>query len=158
MTPLCEHSEDQSQGLNVRLFCKIANATCAYYRFCNTRHKVVMLDSYKMCPLLNFERGEQMARPKKEPVVTEEAASPIESEEIPIIGIEEEKSKKKEKPKQFKQTCKVINKSDRKFAIELDGCGISFTDNSPAKTNLVEVTYIGEFGTKTFEIISYKFI
>jgi len=82
----------------------------------------------------------------------------IEVEEITSELIKKQSVSKPYKPKSTKQICNVINKTDRRFAIDFNGCGIGFIDKTPNKTSQVEVSYIGEFGTKSFKIESYKFI
>jgi hypothetical protein len=149
---ICEFSVDKSQGLEVKLLCNIANQPCSFYRYCTTKKSVTMLGSYQTCIL----RGDQMAnrgRPPKTPIETN-IPSPIENLETKNI----EEKIKTIKPKKQTKICSVINKDLKKFAIDFDGCGISFRDSSPNKTNQVEVIYSGEFKTPLFKIESYKFI
>jgi hypothetical protein len=125
-----------------------------------------MTQNYNTCPYRQ-KAGEQMGRPKKNieenvSVSTEtESSPPIEEEIIPspiesdTLSVETQKSKKE---KTQKQICEVIYKTDKKFAINFNESGISFVDKTPNKTSQVEVSYIGEFGAKSFEILSYKFI
>jgi hypothetical protein len=118
-----------------------------------------MRDAYISCP----KRSDQMGRPKKvtaEIQNTEEntVLSPTENLDVEIKNeIIDEKPKT---PKIKKQTkiCKVLYKSKNKFSIDFDGYGVGLIDPSPNKTDDVEINYVGEFGTKTFEIISHKFI
>jgi hypothetical protein len=162
---LCEFSTDKSHGLEVKLWCNILNQLCAFYRFCTSKKCIVMLESYKTCP----KRGEQMGRPKKseietninEEIIEQEFHSPIKSESEATASpqIEEELPKtKKEKPKNQKQICKVLYKTPNRFAIDFNGDGISFRDNEPNKTDKVEISFIGTYKQKDFEIISHKFI
>jgi hypothetical protein len=142
---LCEHSTDKSQGLEVKLWCNILNSPCMFYRFCMARHQVIMLENYKTCKL----RGDQMAnrgRPRKTHIETTASPPPI-----------AEKTKKIDS-KTKKQVCNVLYKTDKKFAINFNDCGISINDPSPTKSFLVEIFYEGEFGTKNFKILSHKFI
>jgi hypothetical protein len=151
---LCKYSKDLSQGLEVKLCCNIDNQVCGFYRYCVTKKSIVMRDTYINCP----KRSDQMGRPKKVNIEENTALSPTENLETEdkIDTIEEKP--KLQKSKQKKQICKAIYKTDKKFAIEFDGCGISFRDSSSNKTNQVEVIYSGKFKTPTFKIESYKFI
>lgn len=148
---LCENSTDKSQGLEIKLLCNIDNQICSFYRYCVTDKCIKMRQTYENCP----KRSDQMGRPRKIPVEESNhiaSSSPTENLEIKI------ETPKSQKSKQKKQICNVLYKTDKKFAIEFDGCGISIRDSVSNKTNQVEVLYQGDFGTKNFEIISHKFI
>jgi hypothetical protein len=166
---LCENSTNKSNGLNALLWCNIINSPCLCYRYCTSKKCVAHTNNYNNCPYrAQAKEGEQMGRPKKseteigkEIIMVEQDSSPIESESEATASpqIEEELPKtKKEKPKNQKQICKVLYKTPNRFAIDFNGDGISFRDNEPNKTDKVEISFIGTYKQKDFEIISHKFI
>jgi len=118
-----------------------------------------MTQNYNICPF-RAKAGDQMAYKKKIEIENNIEANentvlfPTENLETKIID------EKPKTPKIKKQTkiCKVLYKSKNKFSIDFDGYGVGLIDSSPNKTDDVEINYVGEFGTKTFEIISHKFI
>jgi hypothetical protein len=114
-----------------------------------------MLDSYNTCPYRQ-KAGEQMGRTKK--IIDEEITSPIE-EEASSLPIEDTTPKiKTPKPKSKIAIFKVISKTDKKFAVDFFGYGISYQDNTINKTDQVEIIYVGEINSLSFKIESYKFI
>jgi hypothetical protein len=115
-----------------------------------------MTQNYNTCPF-RAKAGEQMGRLKK--IIDEEITSPIKEEIIPS-SIEEETATipKPTKSKFNTKLCKVLYKTDNKFSYDFDGYGLSDHNKTPNKTDKVEVTYEGAIGTKSFKIISYKFI
>ena len=114
-----------------------------------------MLESYTNCPIRAKAGGDQVGRPKK--INTEEKI--VETEEIfEVENITEIEKPKVQKPKLKKQICNVLYKTDKKFAIDFNGGGISFKDNLQSKTDKVEITYLGEYATENFKIESYRFI
>jgi hypothetical protein len=106
-----------------------------------------MTQNYNTCPF-RAKVGDQMAYIKKT-----EVENIVEANELTASPIIEEEKPKPQKSKLKKQVCKVLYKTDTKVAIDFLGNGFMYKDNTPDKTDQVEVTY-----TDDFIIESYKFI
>ena len=97
-----------------------------------------------------------MAKKKEdENILIEENILTIEDVSTPQIETKEEKQPKK---KITKVVCNVLNTTASKVYIDFNGSGIMFPDRNPNKTSKVEISYEGDFGQKTFSILSHKYI
>ena len=97
-----------------------------------------------------------MGRPKKQ--LEETTATTEEITEDVATATQEPFPTTPKKPKSQKKVCDVLYKNPTRFAIDFDGDGISFRDKTENKTDKVEVSFTGNYGSKSFHITGYKFI